>query len=193
MEDLIIGGWSPWNFDVDAQAKDAFEKALDGFIGTDFEPLFAYSFRPTSKSNFCFLTGGTRMTNPSITNLYKVYTTSLSGNNTLENIVAVQPEANGMPGSWASWSFVPDNSVELNAAMKALQSLIGVEYAFKGFTRRGSTGTMEVAIFAEGTVVSPAQHKMAVIAYIDVVDGQGKIRKIDEVRPENTPERVVAG
>ena len=182
MADQLIGGWSSWNFDVSEEDRATFEKALEDILGVDYGPVYAVAFRATSVCNFVFLCRGIMVNPDQTTNLYKVYVTALSGKVKLENIEVVSPVAQGLYGGWASWTLPADRSENTKMLQEALGKIIGVDYDLIGYTSRVLSGTAEFACFAKGTVVTPEQNTMAVIAYVL----NGVVSHIEEIPQAQT-------
>ncbi|MFZ2751854.1 MAG: hypothetical protein WAZ48_00235 [Lysobacteraceae bacterium] len=54
MSSRMFGNWSPFDFTLTPQAKDAFETALPAMFGAAYAP-FAFASRGAAGTHYCFL------------------------------------------------------------------------------------------------------------------------------------------
>ncbi len=54
MSDVVLGGWTNFNFELTPEAKAAFAAATEGFVGQRFTPL-AFATQVVAGLNYSFL------------------------------------------------------------------------------------------------------------------------------------------
>lgn len=54
---IVLGGWSGFNFNLSAEAHNVFKAALEGFTGVSYTPL-AVATQVVAGTNYCYLCKG---------------------------------------------------------------------------------------------------------------------------------------
>ena len=52
-ENMRVGGWSTYSYEITPQASAAFKEAFEGFVGVSYEPV-AFATQIVSGSNYSF-------------------------------------------------------------------------------------------------------------------------------------------
>ncbi|MEM1204163.1 MAG: hypothetical protein AAGN66_13115 [Acidobacteriota bacterium] len=92
MTQNVVGGWTGFGSKIDAEAKKAFDQALEGLVGASYKPL-AVATQVVAGLNYCFLCQGTLVTPGQQEFAAKVYVFKPLGGEParVENIERVDP------------------------------------------------------------------------------------------------------
>ena len=132
----MLGGWAPTDAPrMSEEAGAAFEKAMDGFVGVNYEPLACLATQLVSGTNYAVFCRA-QVVYPNAQPYYAlVYVyENLQGNAEIRNIVSLTPggEVNENAGAaevlMGGWSAVEDQDAGLAAFEKAAEGLLGVNY-----------------------------------------------------------------
>lgn len=140
--DVLAGGWAAAEDPaMTDELRAIFDKALDGLVGVDYEPIACLGTQIVAGRNYCFLTKATVVypdAKPKYTLIY-VYA-DLSGNATIMNFAdmpvipnefdGIEPitEEETLDGGWV-YAESPEITDEIKANLeKAIAALVGADY-----------------------------------------------------------------
>ena len=72
MADTIPGGWSGFDFTLSPESKEAFDQAMEGFVGVQYTPV-AVATQVVAGLNYCFICEGQVVYPGATETAYKVY------------------------------------------------------------------------------------------------------------------------
>ena len=184
MSQELRGGYSAWNFDLDATTKQVFEQALDELIGVDYAPI-ASSTQVVSGTNYCFLASGTPMVSEEHRRgfLAKIFVyVDLDNNIQLTDIQQVAPVPRGLMGGWASWSF-PASADAMQVFDKVLDGSGGVDYKAVGNTSRVIAGAVYCFLTKATPVYPNAKTGASLVTIVAPLNESPHIESITKVVP----------
>ena len=184
MSQELIGGYSAWNFDLDATAKNVFEQALEDIIGVDYAPI-ASSTQVVNGTNYCFLASGTPVVLEEHRRVFlaKIFVYVDPNNDVhLIDIQQVAPIPRGLMGGWTSWSF-PASADAMQVFDKALDGWRGVEYKAVGNTSRVIAGAVYCFLTKATPVYPNAKTGASLVTIVAPLNESPHIESITKVMP----------
>lgn len=192
---LITGGWTvPVDFAITGEQRSAFEKALEGFAGADYEPIACLGSQVVAGTNYVLLCLGREATPDALPtlNLAYIYSDLQDGAELLgfRGLSAIgeftQDTLAPVAGGWT----VPAEEAEGRAAFeKAMEELDGVNYVPIRVIGEQVVSGMNYCVLTQATVVAPdAQPYIALVFLYKDLDGNVEITDIRELQIPGAPE-----
>ncbi len=189
----LLGGWAvAEDVAMTDEFKAIFEKALEGLVGVDYEPIACLGTQVVAGTNYCFLAKATVVYPDATPKYVLVYIyADLEGNATIMNFADMPvvpneygtaeaiPEEETLDGGWA-YAESPEITDEIKDKLnKALEGLVGAEYE-----PIANLGTQVVAglnrcILAKVSAVVPEPVPHCALVYIyEALDGSVELLQV---------------
>lgn len=183
--DEKTGGWSAAeDTALTDDQRSLFERALEGLLGVNYEPIAYLGSQVVAGLNHCFLCKAT-VVYPGAQPTYKlVYIyEDLNGNTEVTDIVDLAGDGSEvLPGGW---SIAEDAAMteDVQAAFdKAMESLLGVDYEPVAVIGSQVVAGMNYKILCRSTVVAPgAQPGYSLVTIYNALDGHAEVLEITDV------------
>ena len=183
--DEKTGGWSAAeDTGLTEDQRSLFERAMEGLLGVNYEPIAYLGSQVVAGLNHCFLCKAT-VVYPNAQPTYKlVYIyEDLDGNTEVSDIVDLAGDGSEvLPGGW---SIAEDAAMtkDVQAAFdKAMESLLGVDYEPVAVLGSQVVAGMNYKILCKSTVVAPgAQPGYSLVTIYSALDGHAEVLEITDV------------
>ncbi len=195
---VLPGGWEmikeDTSLDVNADAKQAFEKATETLDGFEYEPLAVLAKQIVSGTNYCILCRGRFAVENARTEVMLVYVyEDLDGNATLTGIKTLINTTNVF-GGWSANE--GDISLDQNEDVrtvfeKAMEGLTGASYEPVAYI--GSqlvSGKNYMILYRETIVIPDTDSKYALVKVYADLNGNAEILEVTGIEPGDTDQEL---
>ena len=191
--ETIVGGWTvnsgDYSMSANPDAMAAFEKAAEGLLGYDYEPLALLGSQIVAGTNYQILCRGTAVV-PNAVPTFEIVTiyADLDGSAEITNSVELPglPEhGENLPGGWTYNA--GDTGIEVNeeiraALEKALEGLVGAKYEAVAYLANQVVAGENYLLFCRITPVVPnAVPGYGVVKLFAGLDGSAEILDVTDV------------
>ncbi len=183
-ENALLGGWSVRESEalpLPEEAAAAFEKAMEGFVGSNVTPVALLATQVVSGTNYCILCSVTPVVPNAESHYALVYIyADLNGGAELKGFVDLEygaaepetePEEAGAPAIMGGWTVYENEPAALaedadKALSAALEKLVGADYAPVALLATQVVSGTNYCILCRVTPVAPNAESRCALVYV---------------------------
>ena len=184
----MLGGWKATDSPrMSEEASAAFEKAMEGFVGVNYEPLACLATQPVSGTNYAILCRAQVVypeANPYAAVVF--FYEDLQGDAEILKIVSLTPNGEVDENAGAAeplmggWSAVEEQEAGLTAFEKASEGLLGVNYTPVYVLGSQVVAGTNYCVLAKAETVAPGAEAYYTLATVyENLDGAAEITEFN--------------
>lgn len=187
----IDGGWEinrgALSLDQNAEAKKAFERAMEKLVGADYEPIAVLASQVVAGTNYCILCRVTPTVPDAEPSYSLVYVYEEPGGKAKVTNVSdlIAPAEEGQTGAWeVNTGKVPlDNNADAQKAFeKALDGMTGADYeAIALLGTQVVSGTNYLLLCRVTPVIPDAEPSFCLVTVYEDLEGKAEISEIQDL------------